>query len=80
MKSILKNSKGNAVSVGGKLLGKPEGIDRLKKLLDTTKSTQYLFSRYTGTSVDGLISYNDMENVEDMGYMFRYCSNLTTTP
>ena len=44
MKSILKNSNGNAVSTGGKLLAiAPESA--LKKLLDATKSCYYLFYR-----------------------------------
>ena len=54
--------------------------DRLKKLLDTTKSAYYLFSDYSGASVNDLISYNDTENVISMGYMFNNCSNLTTIP
>ena len=52
----------------------------LKKLLDATKSTYYLFYQYTGTSVDDLIQYSDTENVTNMGYMFCNCSNLTTIP
>mgnify|MGYP003441390180 CR=1 FL=1 len=31
----------------------------LKKMLDATKSCYYLFSDYTGTSVDDLISYEE---------------------
>ena len=52
----------------------------LKTLLDATKSTQYLFYNYKGTSVEDLISYNDTENVTNMGSMFQGCSNLTTIP
>ena len=52
----------------------------LKKLLDATKSAKYLFSDYTGTSVDDLISYSDTENVTDMIDMFTSCSNLQTIP
>lgn len=78
MKSILKNSNGNAISTNGKLLG--GGESTLKKLLDTTKTTQYLFSRYTGTSVDDLIKYDDTENVEAMNNMFEYNSNLVSPP
>lgn len=52
----------------------------LKALLDTTKSTSYLFRYYKGTSVDGLISYSDTANVIDMSYMFQLCRNLTTIP
>src|SRR5574344_1421670 len=56
------------------------GTNTLKTLLDATKSTYYLFSNYSGTSVDGLISYSDTENVTNMSYMFSYCSSLTTIP
>ena len=52
----------------------------LKNLLNATKSTSYLFSNYTGTSVDGLISYIDTTNVTNMGYMFVGCRNLTSIP
>ena len=54
--------------------------NRLKKLLDTTKSASYLFRKYTGTSVDDLISYSDTENVTDISSMFYYCPNLQTIP
>lgn len=54
--------------------------DRLKKLLDTTKSTYYLFYYYKGTSVDDLIQYSDTENVTNMSYMFQLCKNFTTIP
>ena len=52
----------------------------LKTLLDATKSTYFLFYNYSGTSVEGLISYNDTENVTSMSYMFQNCRNLTTIP
>ena len=80
MKSILKNSNGNAVSTGGKLLGSPESVNVMKTLLDGRKETRYLFYNYTGTSVDDLISYNDTENVTNMQYMFYGCTNLQTIP
>ena len=54
--------------------------DTLKALLDTTKSAYYLFAKYKGTSIDGLIYYNTTANVSDMSYMFYQCSNLTTIP
>ena len=56
------------------------GEDRLKKLLDTTKSASRLFYEYKGTSVDDLISYNDTENVTDMSYMFYYAGSLVSIP
>lgn len=52
----------------------------LKKLLDATKSAQYLFYNYRGTSVDGLIQYSDTENVTNMSSMFVNCSKLTSVP
>ena len=52
----------------------------VKALLDTTKSCEYLFYNYTGTSVDGLISYADTSNVTDMSNMFYYCRSLTSIP
>ena len=56
------------------------GKDRLKKLLDATKSTNYLFNQYSGISINDLISYNDTENVTNMANMFHNCSNLITIP
>ena len=52
----------------------------LKALLDGTKSTSYLFYKYQGTSVDGMISYGDTANVTNMSYMFNSCANLTSIP
>lgn len=50
----------------------------LKKLLDATKTTKYLFEYYSGTSVDDLIQPNDTENVTRTDSMFYNCYNLTT--
>lgn len=52
----------------------------LKNLLDATGRADYLFDSYKGTSVDGLISYNDTENVTTMKYMFNNCTNLKSIP
>ena len=52
----------------------------VKKLLDTTKNSNYLFFGYQGTSVDGLIVYDDTSNVTNMSDMYAYCYNLTTVP
>ena len=52
----------------------------LKNLLDARQSASYLFDQYNGTSVDGLISYNDTENVTNTNNMFNWCSNLTFIP
>ena len=55
-------------------------VGSLKALLDATKTTYHLFYQYTGTSVDGLISYSDTNNVTRMNNMFENCTNLTTVP
>ena len=52
----------------------------VKALLDATKSCEYLFYNYTGTSVDGLISYADTSNVRNMNNVFYYCRSLTSVP
>lgn len=52
----------------------------LKKLLDATHSCYYLFSNYSGTSVDDIIQPNDTENVTNMTNMFYNCKSLTTIP
>ena len=69
--------KGEIYDVGG---GGSGATSTLKTLLDATKSTNSLFSSYSGTSVNDLISYSDTSNVTDMGSMFYQCSNLTTIP
>ena len=52
----------------------------LKAVLDATNSAYYLFNRYTGSSVDGLISFKDTSNVVTTEYMFYKCENLTSIP
>ena len=52
----------------------------LKAVLDVGKSTQYLFDKYQGTNIDGLISFNDTSNVTNMYGMFYDCQNLTSIP
>ena len=68
--------KGEIFDVGGG----GSGGNTLKTLLDATKSCYNLFYNYSGASIEGLISYNDTENVTKMDYMFSGCSNLTTMP
>ena len=80
------NNKGGTLTTTDTFASYPSAIDSLpsggggslKTLLDATKSCYYLFSEYSGESVNDLISYNDTENVNNMSYMFYYCSNLTT--
>lgn len=78
MAKLLLNANGKVLMKDDKVYKAPEST--LKKLLDTTKSAQYLFNGYTGTSVDDLISYNDTENVTQMQNMFSNCNNITTIP
>lgn len=52
----------------------------LKALLDATKSARYLFSSYTGTSVNGLITSSDTSNVTNMSGMFSSAENLEAIP
>ena len=52
----------------------------VKALLDVTKTTVGLFKNYSGTSVDGLISYSDTSNVTNMSEMFFLASKLTSIP
>ena len=66
----------NAQDFSDKILS----ISTLKGALDATKDASYLFDNYKGTSVDGLIQYNDTENVTETRNMFQYCTNLTTVP
>ena len=66
----------NAQDFSDKILS----ISTLKGVLDATKDATFLFDNYKGTSVDGLIQYNDTENVTEMRNMFQYCTNLTTVP
>ena len=52
----------------------------VKALLDATQTAYFLFYNYKGSSVDGLISFNDTANVTNMSNMFQNCSALTTIP
>ena len=52
----------------------------LKAVLDATQQAEYLFNYYEGTSVDGLISFNDTSNVKSMYSMFYACGKLTAIP
>ena len=55
------------------------GGTTVKNLLDATKSMQYLFYDYQGTSVDDLIQYSDTENVENISRSF-YGSKVVRVP
>ena len=83
------NSKGGTLTTTDTFASYPSAIDSLpsggsdstlKTLLDATKSTYDLFANYTGTSVDGLISYSDTSSVTDMSSMFSNCKNLIGIP
>ena len=80
------NNKGGTLTTTDTFASYPSAIDSLpsggggslKTLLDATKSCYYLFYNYKGTSVNGLISYSDTENVTNMERMFYICTKLTT--
>lgn len=56
------------------------GVNSLKKLLDYTKSTYYLFQgEKMPKDLNGYINYNDTANVTDMTYMF-YEGSTETIP
>lgn len=69
------------------MIGKTNSINLLgggggttvKNLLDATKSADYLFYEYQGTSVDDLIQYSDTENVESISRTF-YDSKIVRVP
>lgn len=52
----------------------------MKAYLDAKKNCYYLFYKYAGTSIDGLISYSDTSNVTDMNSMFTDCDFLDSIP
>lgn len=68
--------KTNSIVVAG---GGGGGGTTVKNLLDATKSADYLFYGYQGTSVDGLIQYSDTENVESISRTF-YSSKVVKVP
>ena len=82
------NNKGGTLTTTDTFASYPSAIDSLpsggggslKTLLDATKSCYYLFYKYSGKSVNDLISYGDTENVTTMNSMFQGCPNLTTIP
>lgn len=76
MAKLLLNADGKVLMGSDKVFKAPEST--LKKLLDDTKSCNYLFYKYKGKSVDNLINYNDTENVNNMEKMCMSCTNLET--
>lgn len=64
----------NAQDFSTKILQIPSGGENtLKKLLDATKTTKYLFSSYEGNDIPNLIQYNDTSEVTNMSYMYQWC-------
>lgn len=57
-----------------------ENTTLLKPLLDCTKKTVSMFVNNGSESIDGLISYNDTENVTDMSSTFSGCMYLKSIP
>ena len=82
------NNKGGTLTETDKFSDYATAIDNiqsggggsLKAVLDATQKASGLFYRYSGTSVDDLISYNDTSNVTTMADMFYSCNNLTSIP
>lgn len=82
------NNKGGTLTTTDTFASYPSAIDSLpsggggslKTLLDATKSCYYLFFKYSGTSVDDLITYSDTSSVTNMHNMFTSSPNLTTIP
>ena len=56
------------------------GGNTLKRILDGTKSAQYLFYNYPYDDLSELIQYNYTENVTNFSDMFDNCKNLTSIP
>ena len=52
----------------------------VKALLDATHSANELFFKYSGKSVEGLISEHDTSNVASMTGMFAHCYSLISIP
>ena len=66
----------NAQDFSDKILSiQTGGENTLKKLLDATKSTKYLFSSYEGNDIPNLIQYNDTIEVTNMSYMYQWCKS-----
>lgn len=53
------------------------GTDMLQSRVDETKDCSYLFYYYKGTNPD-CVKNLDTSNVTNMGYMFSFCSSLTS--
>ena len=70
----------NAQDFSNKILNIASGENTLKKLLDVTKHTSFLFADVYRESLDGLIQYNDTENVTKMWNMFSGCAILKAVP
>lgn len=71
----------NAQDFSDKILNIPSGGENtLKNLLDVTKQTSFLFANVYRESLDGLIQYNDTENVTKTWNMFSGCAILKTVP
>lgn len=87
--TITENGKTTVLPTSGKVLSKVDIVANVpqtaesgtvKNLLDNTKSCSNFFNNFNGTSIDGLISYNDTANVTTMSQMFNWCGKLTSIP
>lgn len=77
---IASNIKKGVTIAGIQGTLEPSNVTSLKGLLDATKRCSELFYNYDGTSVAGLIAYDDTSDVTTMYGMFSNCSKLTTIP
>lgn len=74
----IKKSDGTILTSSTQVILSPERS--LKKVVDATKSAQYLFYGASLEYVNDLIQYDDVENAEKISYMFFQCLHLKEIP
>lgn len=75
----LTTINGQPISIGDKLVGQEEK-NKLKEFLTTTKRMYQFYYKYNGESVEDIIDYNDTEYVEEIDYLYGYCTKLKSYP
>ena len=78
MKKQIITKNGKFIQLDNQILA-VEMEDTLKKLLTTTKSTQYMFANNRGitpTIIETVFPLSLLEKVEDANHMFYKCSGL----
>lgn len=63
------------LGITGTYEGDTSNINTVKKLLDATTQTQYMFQSYHGVPISSLIKYSDTSKVTNMKYMFNNCQD-----